>query len=264
MVVDPDTGRAATLLAGSRFPIAVDRRGEVTVLAETAAVNVSLGGDGAVLYTAPPDASGLRSLFRIRSPQPPRPVAVFLGLHTFLFGSTALTQPITSPDGHQLLYFDAIDPSLGLATDVILGDARGVEPPAVLDTSAANAVFAAPFTRDSQFALFGRLDTSNFAVGPMFAHGRDGTRQFSDASGWQWGVAFGSTITYNDHTALDPASLLASVADLKVVDLARHTLEPRLIARGANVSYFASHRGTGVVYTLDSGPAPGLYVARVL
>lgn len=263
MVVDPDTGRAATLLAGSRFPIAVDRRGEVTVLAQTAAVNVSLGGDGAVLYTVPPDASGLRGLFRVRGPQPPRQVAQFLGLHTFLSGSTALTQPITSPDGRQLLYFDAIDPSLGLATDVVLGDARGVEPPVVLDASAATAVFAAPFTRDSQFALFARLDTSTFAVGSMFVHGRGGTRQFSDAAGWQWNIAFGSTITYNDHTALDLTNPLASVADLKVVDVARHELEPRLIVRGANVTYLASHRGTGVVYTLDSGPAPGLYVARV-
>jgi hypothetical protein len=264
LVVDPATGRAATLLAGSQFPIAVDRHGEVTVLAETSAVNVQLGGDGAVLFTTPPQASGLRNLLRERSPQPPRLVAEFLGLHTFLSGSVALTQPITSPDGRRLLYFDALDPNFGVASNVILGDARGVQPPVTLDTSAVDAVFAAPFTPDSQFALFARIDTTSFAVGPMFAHGPDGTRQFSDASGWQWGAAFGSTITYNDNTALDSGNVLLSVADLKVVDLARRKLEPRLIARGANVTYMASHDGTGVVYTLDSGPAPGLYVARVL
>jgi hypothetical protein len=163
-----------------------------------------------------------------------------------------------------VLYFDAIDPGFGLASNVILGDARGVQPPVTLDSSAANGVFAAPFTRDSRFALFARFDTTNFAVGPMFAHGPRGTRQFSDDNGWQWDTAFGSTITYNDNTVLDGANVFRSVADIKVVDLDRRNLEPRLIVRAANVGYFASHRGTGVVYTLDGGPSPGLYVARAL
>jgi hypothetical protein len=234
------------------------------VLAEVAAFSVQLGGDGAVLFTTPPDPAGQRGLFRTRNPQPPRPVATFLGLHTFLFGSVALTLPITSDDGRSVLYFDALDPTFGIAANVILGDARGVQPPVTLDTSAASGLFAAPFTRDSRFALFARFDTTNFAVGPMFAHGPKGTRQFSDDNGWQWDVSFGSTITYNDNTVLDNANVFRSIADIKVVDLARRNLEPKLIARGANVGYFGSHRGTGVVYTLDGGPAPGLYVARVL
>lgn len=263
LVVDPATGRAATLLAGSRFPIAVDRRGDVTVLAETAATNVQLGGDGAVLFTTPPGATGLRSLLRARSPKAPRPVADFLGLYTFLFGSVALTQPITSPDGRRVLYFDALDPSFGIPADVILGDARGIQPPVTLDSSAVIGLFAAPFTRDSRFALFARFDTTNFAVGPMFASGPDGTRQFSDNNGWQWDAAFGSTITYNDNTTLDATNVSLSTADIKVVDLARRSLAPKPIARGANVTYMASHRGTGVVYTLDSGPTAGLHVARV-
>jgi hypothetical protein len=263
VVVDPETGRAATLLAGSRFPVAIDRRGDATVLAQTAASNVVLGGDGALLFTTLPAATGFRDLLRVRTPQPPRPVATFLGLHTFLFGSTALTQPITSPDGRHVLYFDAIDPNFGLATDVILADARGVQPPLTLDTSPASGLFAAPFTRDSRFALYARFDTTSFAVGPMFAHGPDGTRQYSDDAGWQWDPAFGSTVTYNDHTVLDPVNVLASTADIKVVDLARNKLDPRLIVQGANVTYMASHRGTGVVYTIDTGAAPGLHVARV-
>jgi hypothetical protein len=263
LVVDPTTGRAATLLAGSRFPISVDRRGDVTVLAETAATNVVLGGDGAVLFTTLPNPSGLRSLVRVRSPLSPRPVADFLGIYTFLFGSAALTQPITSPDGRRVLYFDALDPSSGLSADVILGDARGLQPPVTLDTGAVNGLFAAPFTRDSRFALFARFDITNFAVGPMFAHGADGTRQFGDDTGWQWDPAFGSTITYNDNTTLDNANVSLSIADIKVVDLAARKLAPKLIVRGANVTYMASHRGTGVVYTLDGGPTPGLHVARV-
>jgi hypothetical protein len=263
LVVDPATGRAAALLAGSRFPVTVDRDGKAIVLAETAAINVSLGGGGAVLFTTRPDPAGPRNLIRARGSLPPRQVAAFQGLHTFLFGSVALTQPITSPDGRRLLYFDAIDPDLGLATNVILGDARGVLPPVTLDTSPANGVFAEPFTRDSQFALFARYDLASFAVGPMFAHGPSGTRQFSDDNGWQWSTAFGSTITYNDNTVLDSANVSLSTADLKVVDLACPHLEPKLIVQGANILYQPSHRGAGVVYALDSGPAPGLYAARV-
>jgi len=262
LVVDP-AGRAVTLLAGSQFPISVDRRGNVTVLAETAATSVQLGGDGAHLFTTAPAPSGLRSLFRTRTPQSPRLIADFLGLHTFLFGSLALTQPITSADGRHVLYFDALDSSSGLSADVILGDARGIQPPVTLDTGAVNGLFAVPFTRDSRFALYARFDITNFAVGPMFAHGADGTRQYSDDNGWQWGAAFGSTITYNDNTILDNANVALSIADIKVVDLARRNLTPRLIVRGANVTYFGSHGGTGVVYALDTGPAPGLHVARV-
>ena len=263
LVVDPATGRAATLLAGSRFPIAVDRHGAVTVLAETTATSVQLGGDGALLFTTRPNPAAPANLLRARGGLPPTQVAALQGLHAFLFGSVALVQPITSPDGSSVLYFDAFDPSIGLATNVILGDARGAAPPVVLDTSPASGVFAPPFTRDSRFALFARYDTSNFAVGPMFAHGAGGTRQFSDASGWQWEPAFGSTITYNDNTVLDLSNVLASTADLKSVDLECADAAPKLIAAAANVIYFGSHRGTGVVYTMDSGPAPGLYVARV-
>ena len=67
----------------------------------------------------------------------------------------------------------------------------------------------------------------------------------------------------NDNTILDNTNVALSIADIKVVDLARRNLTPRLIVRGANVTYFASHRGTGVVYALDTGPDPGLHVARV-
>lgn len=73
-----------------------------------------------------------------------------------------------------------------------------------------------------------------------------------------------TTITFNDNTSLDPNNVFLSTADIQSVDLSCSTLSPRLIAEQANVTYFASHRGRGVVYTIDAGPTAGLYVAGVL
>jgi hypothetical protein len=233
------------------------------VVTPTAAVNVFFGGDGAALYATRPAPTAPRSLFRGRGNLPPRHIADFQGLHTFAFGSVGFSTPITSPDGRKLLYFDGVDPNLGVATNVLLADARGVTPPVTLDDGGADAVFGVPFTHDSRFALYAQFDTTSFAVGSMFAAATAGTRQFSDASGWQWDAAFDATVTYNDNATLDVNNFLLSTADLKAVDLARPTLEPRLIAEQANVTYFASHGGTGVVYVIDQGPAAGLYVARV-
>ncbi len=261
--VDNATDRVATLLATSQFPVTLDRRLDATVVTETSAVNVFFGGDGATLYATRPSPTAPRSLFRGRGKLPPRLIADLLGLHTFAFGSVGFSTPITSPDGRKLLYFDGVDPSVGVATNVLLADARGVTPPVTLDSSGADAVFGVPFTRDSRFALYARFDTTSFAVGAMFAATAAGTRQFSDASGWQWDAAFDATITYNDNTILDVSNFQLSTADLKAVDLARPTLAPKLIAEQANVTYFASHRGTGVAYVIDQGPGAGLYVASV-
>ena len=92
----------------------------------------------------------------------------------------------------------------------------------------------------------------------MFGAGPRGNRQYSDERGWSWIPSFGSTITFNDNT---DASF--TYADLQSVNLSRATLEPTLIAAQANVTYFTSRRGRGVVYTLDTGAEAGLYEARV-
>ncbi len=263
LALDPDREQIATLLAGSQHPIVVDRRGEGTVVAEVTAANVFFGGDGAVIYLTRPVPGGPLAVSRVRGDQPARHVADALGLYRFAFGSVGLASPITSADGKKLLYFDAFDPNVGLATNVVLKDVRTDAPPVTLDVSAASGIFGAPFTEDSDYALYTQIETVNFAVGPMFAAGPRGDRQYSDELGWQWIPAYRSTITYNDNAVLDFTNFALSTADLKAVDLSRRHLAPQLIAEQANVTYFPSHRGHGVVYTLDHGGAPGLYLGRV-
>jgi hypothetical protein len=257
--LDPDRERAVATLAGSRNPIVIDRHGNGTVIDDTAAaVSVFFAGDGAVIYTTQPVAGGPLAAFRARIGKTPEHVADLRGIYAFAFGSVGLGLPITSADGRKLPYFDAIDPNTGLGANVIVTDVRRDDPPVTLDATPPNLVFGLPFTKDSDYTLYARLDLNTFATGPMFAAGPRGNRQYSDDQGWAWEPAFGSTITFNDNT-----DATFTAADLKSVDLSRHTLTPRLIAAQANVTYFSSHRGRAVVYTIDTGPDAGLYVARV-
>jgi hypothetical protein len=259
--LDQERKRIATVLASQR-PVLLDRRLDVHATDDVTALNALIAGDGALIHITP--GAGFATATRVKGDRPPRAVANFAGLYAFAFGSVGLSLPITSDDGRWLSYFDAVNPSFGAPANVLLRDVRDPDAaPITLDTSPANAVFGVPFTRDSDYALYARFDTTNFAVGPMFAAGPRGNRQFSDDAGWQWDAAFGSTITYNDNTTLDPNNVLLSTADLKSLDLSRPNLAPRLIATQANVTYFSSHRGHGVAYTIDTGAAAGLYVARV-
>jgi hypothetical protein len=260
--LDQDHERAVTTLAGSRYPVVIDRDGNGTVIAEEPAVNAFFAGDGAVIYLTPPAPGGLPSAFRARIGHEPEYVTDLAGFNAPAFGSTGLSLPITSPDGRLLSYFDAVG-SFGLATNTIVADVRGHHEPTTLHTSPADLLFGVPFTKDSDYTLYAELDTVTFAVGPMFAAGPRGNRQFSDDIGWAWDAAFDSTITYNDNTTLDPVNVFLSTADLKSVDLSRTTLAPKLIAEQANVTYFSTHHGRAVVYTIDTGADAGLYIARV-
>jgi hypothetical protein len=260
--LDLERGRLATVLAGSQRPVLLDRQLRTVATDDVPVVNALIGGDGALIHTSP-GANGLVSVTRLTRRDEPRVVADVAGINFFAAGEDALTQPITSDDGRFLSYFDAFDPNFGL-TNVVLRDVRGDGPPVTLDPSLTNALFGVPFTRDSHYALYARLDLTTFATGSMFAGNLQGSRQFSDDAGWSYTPAFGSTITFNDNTLLDPNNVFLSTADIRSVNLSRSTLSPRLIAEQANVTYFPSHRGLGVVYTIDAGPTAGLYVAGVL
>lgn len=254
---DPQRGRAVSTLAGTRHPVVFDEESQAIVIAEATALNVFFGGDGAVLYVT--QTPGQRpSVWRAKIGHAPEHVASITGINAIAFGSTGLGLPVTSPDGRYLSFADAVHPATGLPANVRLADLRGGDAPLALDATPGNVIFGQPFTADSAFALYARLDLASFAVGPMFAADADGSRQFGDERGWSWTPAFGSTITFNDRT---DAGLVA--ADLHVVDLAREPLAPRLIAEQANVTYFTSRRGRDVVYTIDAGPDAGLYVAAV-
>jgi len=260
--LDLERGRLATVLADSQRPVLLDRQLRTVATDDVAAVSALIGGDGALIHTSPgPD--GLLAVTRVTRRGVPRPIANVAGIHFFATAADALSQPITSDDGRLLSYFDTVDPDLGLA-NVILRDVRGDRPPVTLDASPVNALFGPPFTRDSRHALYARLDLTTFATGPMFAGDLQGSsRQFSDDAGFSYAAAFGSTITFNDNTTLDPNNVFLSTADIKSVDLSCSTSSPRLIAKQANVTYFPSHRGHGVVFTIDAGPTAGLYVAGV-
>ncbi len=257
--VDVERERLATLLAGSRNPVTVDRHGHREDVAGVQATSVFLGVDGAVFYTTRPGASA--TLWRVASGRPPVHVADLRGFLAFSFGSRSFAEPPTSPDGRSVALFDAFDPQTGLA-NVVLTDARGGSAPVTIDAEIRNTLFGPAWTLDSSHLLYTRTEPGS-AVGAMFAAGRHGNRQYSDDLGWSWLAAAGSIVAYNDNTTFDPSTPALWAADLKAVDVSRPTLAPKLIAPQANVAYFTSHQGTGVVYTTDTGAEPGLHVARV-
>ncbi|HEY5936570.1 MAG TPA: hypothetical protein VIU61_18100 [Kofleriaceae bacterium] len=259
--LDLERGRLATVLADSRRPVLLDRQLRTVATDDVSAVNALIGGDGALIHTSA-GANGLLTATRLTRREPPRAIADVAGINFFAAAADGLSQPITSDDGRLLSYFDAVDPDFGL-TNVVLRDVRGDGPPVTLDASLENALFGVPFTRDSEHALYARLDLATFATGSMFAGNLQGSRQFSDDAGWSYSAAYGSTITFNDNTSLDWNNVFLSTADIRSVDLSCSDLSPRLIAEQANVTYFASHRGHGVAYTIDAGPTAGLYVAGV-
>jgi hypothetical protein len=262
--IDPERARALTIVAGTQHPILVDRHAHAREVADVSARNAFFGGDGGILFLGLPDStSGLSPLYRATKAAPRTISSGLAGIYNFAFGTTGISSPITSPDGKSILYFETFNPNVGVGTDVILADARDGTPSITLDANADIGSFNVPFTNDSAHALWARFDTTNYAVGPMFEAGPRGTRQYSDDTGWTWGAAYAGSITYNDNTTLDFTNFARTTADLKWVDLSRKTLAPQLIAEQANATYFASHRGHGVVYAIDQGAAAGIYVARV-
>ena len=264
LAIDPDTGRALTLAAGSRNPLLVDRQGRVTTLAAAAGRTPSFGPDGTIYYatrSAPPPA--LATLLRVHGGAS-QVVGDLQGIYSFSFGSRAFTTPRTSPDGRSFLVVTAVDPTTGFGNVVRL-DARG-DGPVTIDASLAAAQFGPPFTDRSDFALYAHGDpTFTVFVGPMFAADCHGARQFSDDTGWSYLAGAGNRVVYNDNTVVDPSDFfLHTTADLKLIDLARATLEPRMLAPQANATFFVTQHGAAVVYATDHDAEPGLYVVDAL
>ena len=184
--------------------------------------------------------------------------AVLGGVLTNLFGSDLITKPWTTLDGTKLAYPTQVDPNTGL-TDTNLVDPRGKHAAVVVDAVTDDTLFGLPFTLDSQHFLYARVADPTTGIAPMFEFGGAAPRQFSDANGWSYAPAKGSTISYNDNVSPD-----ITVADLKLVDLAKATLQPRLVAAQADLTYLASPDGRLLVFTSNVAARPaGLYVAIV-
>ena len=259
---DADSEELFTITA-AHTPMIVDADGTARVVANVSASSGFIGQDDAA-YFITRDAAGVASQSRAAEGHAPQVIIhPLLGFQQFQFGSRAIASPPTSPDGHSVLYFDAFDPNTGL-TDLLLTQERSPSTPIVIDAQQRDALFGVAFTADSSHVLYTAADV-NTGLGPFFAaDGRSAPRQFSDAAGWSWDAAIGGIVTFNDHTTLDPNNVgILSTADLRAVDVTRTTLAPKLIATQANVNYFASYDHTAVAYTVDHGPQPGLYVARV-
>jgi hypothetical protein len=258
---DPEGDSFFTTLAGSGHPVVVSETGEETVLDEVPSRRGFFAKGGAVVYTAQTDAGvELRRASPGDCPEVETLAGQVAGVLTVLAGSRVITDPWTSPDGRQVPFFSQRDPATGL-TDVRVVDSSRGGPPRLLDSQTRNLLGGPPFSADSRHFLFTRFDVSTGAS-PHFAAGPDGARQISDEDGWSYQPAFGSLVSFNDNVQVE-ANFADWTADLKVVDLGDPTSEPRLIAPGAHLTYFSSHRGRRLAFTTDLPDVEaGLYSAR--
>jgi hypothetical protein len=262
LAVDPERDRIMTLAAGSRNPLLVDHAGAVTTLAAVSGTLVNFGPDGSIYFASRAMPPAPASLLRFRHTAT-KPLGAIQAIIAFTFGSRSFSEPITSPDGRSFLVQSMLDSTTGYGNIVRL-DARGTAPPITIDARLTDTQSGPGFTSTSRFALYALGDpTLTTFTGPMFAADRDGApRQFSDNLGWEYLPSIGNTIVYSDNTMPDAMNPALNTADLKLVDLERTTLAPRLIATQANATFFVTQRKTGVVFTTDRGDAPGLYVDR--
>jgi hypothetical protein len=174
------------------------------------------------------------------------------GLSTTLSGSNLITQPWGSPDGKKLSY---IVNAANTGVDQNYVDMRGEHPPVVVDAQPRNYGNVPNFTADSRQFLLARPTSAN-GLAAVFAEGKTGLRQFTDDKAWNYAPATGSDVSY-----LDNFDLSTSTGDLKVVDVSRATLEPRLIDTGVDANFLPSPDGRLLVYTRNGpGVTAGTYV----
>ena len=250
-----------TTLAGSGHPVVVSASGEETVLDEVPSRLGFFARGGAVVYTARTAAGvELRRASPDDCPEVETLAGGVAGVLTVLAGSKVITDAWTSPDGLQVPFFSQRDPATGL-TDVQLVDALRGGVPRSADSQARNALSGPPFSADSKHSLFTRFDVSTGAS-HHFAFGEGGARQISDANGWSYQPGHGALVSFNDNVQVAP-SFADWTSDLKVIDLGDQASSARLIAPGAHLTYFSSHRGRRLAFTTDHPDvAPGLYSAR--
>lgn len=175
------------------------------------------------------------------------------GVLTTLSGSNLITQPWGSPDRKKLSY---IVNAANTGVDQNWVDMRGEHPPVVVDALPRNYGNVPNFTADSKQFLLARPSATGLAA--IFAHDGTTLRQFTDDRAWNYAPATGSGVSY-----LDNFDLGTSTGDLKVVDVSRKTLEPRLLDTGVDQNYLPSPDGRLVVYTRNGpGVTAGTYVVR--
>jgi hypothetical protein len=260
---DPAGKSFFTTLAGSGNPVVVSGNGKKVVLDDARSRTGFFVKGGAVVYTAQTgDASELRRAPPGGCPEPETLADGVVRVLTVLNGSKVITEKWTSPDGRKVPFTTQIDPATGLS-DMALADAHGGGAPVVADPLARDFFGGPPFSADSKHFLYVHFDV-NTGASPIVAFGEGGERQISDLNGWSHQPAFDGLVSFNDNTQFDPQTFAALSSDLKVVDLSKKTSEPRLIAPGANPTYFVTHEGHRLVFTTDRpGTTAGLYSVKV-
>ncbi|WP_437562786.1 TolB family protein [Sorangium sp. So ce542] len=261
---DAGGGSFFTTLAGSGHPVVVSDDGEVSALDEVRSRIGFFAKGGSVVYTAQTEAGlELRRAAPGDCPSTETIADEVGGILTVLAGSKVITDAWASPDGSKVAFFTQRDPATGLS-DVALADARGGAPPLSIDPQTRNVLGGPPFSADSKHVLFARIVDLTTGTAPLLASSEGGVRQFSDDGGWSYLPAVRGLVSFNDNTHFDAEDFARSTADLKVVDLSREPLKPRLIAPGANLTYFSSHGGRRLAFTTDlPDTTAGLYSAEV-
>lgn len=258
---DPAGKSFFTTLAGSGNPVVVSGKGKTVVLDEVRSRTGFFVKGGAVVYIAQTAAaSELRRASPSNCPEPETLAENVVRVLTVLNGSKVITDKWTSPDGRKVPFTTQIDPATGLS-NTALADTQGGAP-VVADPLARNFFGGSPFSADSKHFLYIHFDV-NTGASPIIAFGEGGERQLGDLNGWSYQPAFDGLVSFNDNTQFDPETFAALSSDLKVVDLSKKTSEPRLIAPGANPTYFVTHEGHRLVFTTDRpGTTAGLYSVK--
>jgi hypothetical protein len=264
-----------TSFADTRSVVSVDTRGSSRVLDDTPSYGAFLDGDGAVIEVVAQDPSQPGELRRIELGARPsvRTLAPITGsYYTSLHnGSGYYTDLPTAKDGKHLLYYNNVDPQLGL-TDLWLIDLSSAPAsPVTLAADLTATTFGELFTADSRYALYYKVDAATGNPALHAASSATDDREISDGySAWNNYAATGSTISYLDHTNFDPNDTSpnafpgsgAVLADLHSVDVAAHRLAPVLIARQAYAGYYPAYARKTVVFSWDrASDAAGIYLA---
>ena len=235
----------AVVVSEDRAPIVVDQNVTRTgFITQDGVVYVGIVGTQRALKRFDP-ATGERTTL----------VENVRGFLTTLAGSDLITRPWGSPDRKRLAYFTQAS-SGGLDQNWV--DVRGGREAVVIDAEPRNWSGVPSFTADSKQFLFARPTDAANGLGALFAQDGTTSRQYSDEKAWNYLPATGSKVSY-----LDNFDLGTFTGDLKVVDLSRDTLAPRLIATGVGANFLASPDGRLLIYTLSApGVTAGVYVAR--
>jgi hypothetical protein len=243
-----------TTLASPSTAVLVSEDAPPVVVDQSVTRTGFISGDS-VVYIGVAGTQRPLKRFDVRTGERTTLVPHIRGVLTTRSGSDLITQPWGSPDRKKLAYF--INAS-NAGVDQNWVDMRGEQPPVVIDAQPRNYGGVPNFTADSKQFLFARPTDAANGLAAIFAQDGTTSRQLTDDRAWSYAPATGSDVSY-----LDNFDLGTFTGDLKVVDVSRQTLEPRLIATGVDANVLPSPDGRLLVYTRNGpGVTAGTYVVR--